>query len=135
MLARPGILGKPLPTMESTEVIQFVDKQEWLQGAADTLQKAAHEALDPAGQNVRDILHGVWLGHPLHPAITDIPIGSWTAAAALDIMDAAGRSEVGPGADAAIGVGIVAAVGAAMSGLADWYLLGEKSKQRLGAAH
>src|SRR5690606_23817789 len=48
------------------------------------------EAGGPAGRQAKDALHGVWLGHPLHPVLTDIPLGAWTAALALD---AAGRGD------------------------------------------
>lgn len=121
--------------MDSTQISDLVEKQDWLQGASDVLQKTGQAVLEPAGPAIRDILHGVWLGHPLHPVLTDVPLGAWTAAAVLDIMEATGTSEVGPGADAAVGVGIVGALGAAASGLADWYQLGEKRPQRIGAAH
>ncbi len=54
-----------------------------------------------------NFLHGTWLGHPLHPVLSDVPLGAWTAALALDGIEAAsGRRELGPGADAAITVGL-----------------------------
>src|SRR5512147_3184647 len=34
----------------------------------------------------RSLLNGTWLGHPLHPAITDVPIGAWALAAVLDVI-------------------------------------------------
>ncbi|MDQ3920253.1 MAG: Rieske 2Fe-2S domain-containing protein [Acidobacteriota bacterium] len=74
-----------------------------------------------AGQEVKDFLHGTWLGHPLHPVLTDVPIGAWTAALALDAMETiSGRRELGAGADAAIAVGLVGAVGSALTGVTDW---------------
>ena len=36
-------------------------------------------------QQAKNALHGVWLGHPLHPVFTDLPIGAWTTALALDV--------------------------------------------------
>lgn len=126
--------------MDSMNVTQALDRQEWLGPVADGLQTAMAKVYAPsgaAGQKVADFLHGVWLGHPLHPVLTDIPLGAWTAAAALDLMEAVGgRTELGPGADAAVGVGLLGALGAAASGLTDWYLLrANKSTQRVGAAH
>jgi nitrite reductase/ring-hydroxylating ferredoxin subunit/uncharacterized membrane protein len=57
----------------------------------------------------------------LHPALTDVPLGAWTAALALDAMESiSGRRELAAGADAAIAVGLVGAAGAAVTGLTDW---------------
>ncbi len=33
---------------------------------------------------LKDLLSGTWMGHPLHPMLTDVPIGAWTSAVALD---------------------------------------------------
>jgi nitrite reductase/ring-hydroxylating ferredoxin subunit/uncharacterized membrane protein len=81
--------------------------------------RAAYESAGPVGQQVKDAAHGVWLGHPLHPVFTDIPIGAWTTALALD---AASNGDPGMrrAATFAIGVGLVGALGAAITGLTDW---------------
>ena len=34
---------------------------------------------------LRDALHGVWLGHPLHPALAQVPTGAWLSATVLDV--------------------------------------------------
>lgn len=77
----------------------------------------------PPGMMVR-LLHGSsWFGHPLHPALTDVPIGSWLGATALDIV---GQRR---GADTRIGLGVVVAAPTMMTGAVDWlssaYLGGE----------
>ncbi|MBD0373862.1 MAG: Rieske 2Fe-2S domain-containing protein [Pyrinomonadaceae bacterium] len=103
---------------------QVIDKQEALDAASDVLQPAVTDlfkAGGEAGQSVKNFLHGTWLGHPLHPVLTDIPIGAWTTAIALDAMEAvSGREEFGSAADAAIAVGLVGALGAAATGITDW---------------
>jgi nitrite reductase/ring-hydroxylating ferredoxin subunit/uncharacterized membrane protein len=123
--------------MRQNAVIDAIEKQEWLKTAGDTVQPAvldAFEAGGEAGKRVKDALHGTWLGHPLHPAITDVPIGSWTTAAVLDTMELMGRKKYAPGADAAVAVGLVGAVGAAVTGLTDW--TGTTSERRkLGMMH
>jgi len=124
--------------MDSLAVSERVESLEWLEPVADGMQRAvggAYEATGEVGQKVADALHGVWLGHPLHSAMTDIPLGAWTVAAVLDVMEAAGQKDVGPGADAAVAIGLVGALGSALSGLTDWHKLNEKSTKRLGAAH
>jgi len=40
---------------------------------------------------VKDVMHGVWLGHALHPVLTDVVIGCWAAAAVFDTLEAAGE--------------------------------------------
>lgn len=36
---------------------------------------------------LKDLLHGTWpLGHPLHPSVTDLTIGGYTAMAAVDVL-------------------------------------------------
>jgi nitrite reductase/ring-hydroxylating ferredoxin subunit/uncharacterized membrane protein len=124
--------------MATDRAIQVIDHQHWLEPLADGLQSilsAAFAAAGPAGQQVAKALHGRWLGHPLHPVLTDIPLGSWTAAAALDALEAiSGRESFGRGTDAAIGVGIVGGLGAAITGLTDWRHTDDRAR-RIGLAH
>src|SRR5207253_3510980 len=77
---------------------------------------------------IKDLLHGVWLGHPLHPAITDVPIGAYVVALVLDL------SGQRAAATAAIGVGIVFMLLAALAGYADYIDL-EGKTQRFGTVH
>lgn len=103
-------------------MIEAIERQGWLDVIGNRLQSAvaaAFQAGGDAGRRVRDVLHGTWLGHPLHPAITDVPLGAWTTAL---VLDSAGGNTRGMAraADTAIGVGIVGAVGAAVTGLTDW---------------
>src|SRR5207248_1435806 len=54
-----------------------------LAGLAEPLDEVAEpvqEAIQAIPKPVRDILDGVWFGNPLHAALTDVPIGAWTAA-------------------------------------------------------
>jgi nitrite reductase/ring-hydroxylating ferredoxin subunit/uncharacterized membrane protein len=71
----------------------------------------------------KSLLHGTWLGHPLHPAITDVPIGAWLLAVIFDIVWLASpdvNSWATRGAEIAVLIGILAAIAAAVTGLADW---------------
>lgn len=77
---------------------------------------------------LKDLLNGVWLGHPLHPAITDVPIGAYVVAIVLDL------SGQRAAATAAIGVGIVFMLLAALAGYADYIDL-EGKTQRFGTVH
>jgi hypothetical protein len=53
--------------------VENLERQDWLEPLADSLQRAAVAAFQAAGETgrrVRDFLHGTWLGHPLHPVLT-----------------------------------------------------------------
>jgi nitrite reductase/ring-hydroxylating ferredoxin subunit len=93
----------------------------------DPLSEPVQDAVRAVPRPVRDVLDGVWFGNPLHPALTDVPLGAWTAAAALDLVG----SEA---ADGALAVGILGALPAAATGLNDWsHLRGES--RRIGTVH
>ena len=109
--------------------LEVVDRRPWLDALADRLQQgiaATFRAAGPAGRTIKNALHGTWLGHPLHPVLTDVPLGAWTAALVFDALDARddhrwwGGRGYGRGADAAIVVGLAGAAGAAVTGLNDW---------------
>jgi nitrite reductase/ring-hydroxylating ferredoxin subunit len=78
---------------------------------------------------VKDFLHGTWLGHPVHPVIVQVPVGSWVSAGLLDAVP-----PLRPAATFLIGAGVVAAVPAAASGAADWSEQ-DTGVRRLGALH
>jgi nitrite reductase/ring-hydroxylating ferredoxin subunit/uncharacterized membrane protein len=66
---------------------------------------------------VKDVLSGTRVGHPLHPLLTDVVIGSWTSATLLDLF---GGRDAGPAARRLIAIGIAAYPATAMTGLSDW---------------
>ena len=58
--------------MASETIIKTIDGQEWIEETAKPLQKAVRDAfVGPAGRELKNFLHGTWLGHPLHPVLTD----------------------------------------------------------------
>ena len=108
--------------MQSANVLTAVTDQPALDRVAETLGKAvrsAYEAAGPGGRAAKNALHGVWLGHPLHPVFTDVPLGAWTTALALDAV-ANGDRGLKEAATFAMGVGLAGAMGAAVTGLTDW---------------
>jgi nitrite reductase/ring-hydroxylating ferredoxin subunit/uncharacterized membrane protein len=116
----------------------WLDRQGWLDGAADALQpavKGTFGALGPAKRDVKNFLHGTWLGHPLHPVLTDIPLGAWTVTLLLDALgDRRGRSGVARAADASLALGLAGALGSAVTGLTDWSETDGRPR-RVGMAH
>ena len=99
--------------------VEAVKQQEWLEPIAERLQPAIAAALDgPLGPRVANILHGTWLGHPLHVVLTDVPIGCWTAAAVFDLLETtSGNRGLRRGADRAISLGLVGAAASVVTGL------------------
>ncbi len=109
--------------MSSKSLMSIIDDQQWLEDAGEAIQPVilnAFKAGGKTGNNIKNILHGKWVGHALHPIITDVPIGAWTAAAVLDTLELCGSGKYKPGADAAINVGLAGAAGAAITGITDW---------------
>lgn len=114
--------------------IDLIDNQEWLKDLAENVQPAVRETLRSLGP-LKDILHGTWLGHPLHPVMTDIPIGAWTAAMVFDALEmVAGDGTFAKASDVAVGIGLAGAVGSALTGMADWSETYGRG-QRVGAMH
>lgn len=98
----------------------FVDRvSDALQGAV----KAVIGSNRRPPRRFKSLLHGTWLHHPLHPAITDVPIGAWLLTALFDVLWLAVPSTglwAPRGAETLALIGVVAALGAAATGLADW---------------
>src|SRR5918992_5703668 len=114
---------------------RIVDALPFLDRIADSVQPKVQEAVEAGGTSARNVLDGVWFEAPLHPALTDVPVGSWTAAAVFDGLDAATASRtMRNAADASIAVGVVGAIGSAVTGLSDWRYLSGGSRI-MGAAH
>ncbi|HEY2907471.1 MAG TPA: DUF2231 domain-containing protein [Vicinamibacterales bacterium] len=95
--------------------------------------RGVFEAGGAVGHEAKNALHGVWLGHPLHPVFTDLPLGAWTTALALDAA-ADGEPQMRRAATFAVGVGLVGALGAAVTGLTDWSETDGRSR-RTGLLH
>src|SRR5918998_6321044 len=121
--------------METNAVMQLADNPA-LDRVAEPMSKAVrgtYEAAGPLGQQAKNALHGVWLGHPLHPVFTDLPLGAWTTALALDAA-ADGDPGMRRAATFAMGVGLAGALGAAVTGLTDWSETDGQSR-RAGLIH
>jgi nitrite reductase/ring-hydroxylating ferredoxin subunit/uncharacterized membrane protein len=115
-----------------------LEAQTWLEPVAEQLQNAAKVAFDAAGpakKPIENALNGVWLGHPVHPALVEVPVGAWTVTAVLDVLEETGKDGYGLGADAALAIGLVGAASAALTGLAQWYPVKDASVRKVGGAH
>jgi nitrite reductase/ring-hydroxylating ferredoxin subunit len=102
----PGPLGPLVKALEATTA---------LDGVGATVGRTIRGALSPGA--VKDALSGTWLGHALHPLLTDVVIGSFVSATLLDVL---GGDDDGRAAERLIGVGIAAYGPTALTGLTDW---------------
>jgi nitrite reductase/ring-hydroxylating ferredoxin subunit/uncharacterized membrane protein len=134
----PGKRHRPearLRDVEKTIGERVVDAMPFLDRASDAVQPKVRELVDAGGETARYVLDGVWFEVPLHPVLTDVPIGSWTAAIVFDGLDlVSGRKAMRNAADASLAVGVAGGFVAAAVGLSDWrYLKG--GSRRMGMSH
>ena len=111
-------------------VEQTVERMEFLDPIGESLQGVV-KGLVPNDSQLKDLLSGTWLGHPLHPLLTDVVIGTWTSASMLDVL---GGESAEHAADRLIGLGCLAAVPTAAAGLSDWADLWGPQR-RIGGVH
>lgn len=102
---------------------------ERLDAVARRIERVAATVV-PVGP-IRRVLRGEWLGHSLHPLLTDLPIGFWTSASLLDVI---GGTRTRPAATALVGLGVVSAVPTVASGLAEFTTL-ERPDRRVAVVH
>ena len=121
--------------MEKTIGEYIVDAMPFLDKASDAVQPKVEELVDEGGPLARYILDGVWFEVPLHPVLTDVPIGSWTAALVFDGLDlVSGKTAMRNAADASLAFGVAGGFLAAAVGLSDWRYTSGGSR-RMGMAH
>jgi nitrite reductase/ring-hydroxylating ferredoxin subunit/uncharacterized membrane protein len=90
-----------------------VERADMLDAPSEALDKVVASAI-PHGP-VKDLLSGVAVGHPLHPALVTVPIGAFTGAVVLDLT---GREQ--SAARTLVGLGLLSSVPTALAGLSDW---------------
>jgi nitrite reductase/ring-hydroxylating ferredoxin subunit/uncharacterized membrane protein len=117
----------PTTAAPVTDVVDRLEHASPLDPVVKVMRKLTSAMLRP--QPLRDALHGVWLGHPLHPMLTDVPIGMWSAAGVLDAMPGTRRAST-----TLVATGCAAAVPTALSGWTDWSDL-HPQHQRVGIVH
>jgi len=115
------------PLVRFTEAIEGA-------GALDAVARTVRPLADAlvADPTRRDALRGKWLGHALHPLMTDLPIGFWTSANVLDLV---GGPAARPAARKLTGLGVLTAVPTAITGWAEFAALGTDRDRRTASAH
>ncbi|MFE6054928.1 Rieske 2Fe-2S domain-containing protein [Kitasatospora sp. NPDC056446] len=130
LLARITAAGRPDGGdgigIRALKVLDAVGGSEELDTITEPLKRAVQGL--PLGR-LRDVLHGRPLGHPLHPALVQVPVGAWLSAAVLDVVPGSERA-----ARLLVAVGVVTAVPAAWTGWVDWAEQHEQ-QMRTGLVH
>lgn len=121
-----GAMSSPLGS-----VVRSIEGERWLDDVAGQLRRLAEPL---TGGGAGRVLRGEGLGHALHPALTDVPIGAWTSAGLLDLL---GGRRSRPAARRLIALGLLATAPTAAAGLADWSAAQEDDHRvrRVGAVH
>jgi nitrite reductase/ring-hydroxylating ferredoxin subunit len=109
------------------QLLKRIERARALDGISDRLQAAAQAVVQP--QAVQDALHGVWLGHPLHPVLVQVPVGAFVSAAVLDLVPGGRKA-----ATTLIAVGTASAPPAILAGWLDWSQM-TKDRRRVGLVH
>jgi len=111
--------------MAESRLDRMLRRQDWMEGWGDAIQGAVggiYGALGAPGRALKNAMHGTTvLGHPLHPAITDVPIGAWTAGVVADYVAHFTARLPTQAGDVALAVGVVSALGAAVTGYTDFH--------------
>jgi nitrite reductase/ring-hydroxylating ferredoxin subunit/uncharacterized membrane protein len=96
-------------------LVRAIEKASFLDPVAKAVGKAVRDNV-PRGP-IKDGLSGTWLGHAVHPMLTDVVIGSFTSASLLDLL---APGEEGKASERLIAVGIAAYLPTAAAGINDW---------------
>jgi nitrite reductase/ring-hydroxylating ferredoxin subunit/uncharacterized membrane protein len=115
-----------------SDLMERLGALDVLDGPTKKLAKVVRNVKRPP--KIDEALSGTWLGHPVHPLLILLPLGSWTSAVLLDWL---GGKDSQKAADILLGAGIVSAVPTVATGFADWADTEPASDtvRRVGIAH
>jgi uncharacterized membrane protein len=132
-MSRPAKQATTAPGAEPRSplvpIVQRVESAATLDAVADRLTPLAAPTV--SSDRVRGWLRGDWLGHAVHPLLTDLPIGAWTSTNLLDLF---GGRRSRPAAEALLVFGLATATPTAVTGAAEW-LATTGGRRRVGVVH
>src|SRR5438128_1962838 len=106
-------LNRQLTPLEP--LVGRIEAAEVLDSVGKPLGKAVRDVVSSSG--LKDALSGTWLGHAVHPMLTDVVIGSFMSASVLDLVAPAGN---GSASEKLIALGLAAYLPTAATGINDW---------------
>ncbi|CCQ15540.1 putative uncharacterized protein [Rhodococcus sp. AW25M09] len=113
--------------MNLKQALDSLESASFLDGTSKAINGVLAPALDDTA--VGSALRGRWIGHPIHPALVNVTIGSWTSAVTLDLI---GRHS--SASKLVISVGLASAPAAIATGWADWSTMNTRQR-RVGMIH
>lgn len=119
------------------QIHELIESVPELEEYGKQVKESLHGAVLDGGKPVRqivDVLHGVWLGHPLHPVLTDVTVGAWLLSGLFDVFSLFGGKSSRQAADSLLMVGTASGVATAVTGLADYTTIPNPAV-RTGALH
>lgn len=118
--------------MVTSRLVQWTRNLEET-AALDSAVRTLEPLVDAAFATGRrgEVLRGDWLGHAVHPVLTDVVLGTWASATILDLV---GGQDSRPAAQRLLGVGLLAVGPTAWTGWAEWASAGDREK-RVGVVH
>lgn len=127
-----GTAGSVPVSTPGRPLIDALERADVLDAPAQPLAKKVRELV--AANKLKEAISGTWLGHPVHPPLTDLVIGSFLSASVLDIIAPRAGARA---AQRLIMLGIAAAVPTAVTGFSDWAdtELSDEGVRRVGLVH
>lgn len=122
-----GVAHPGYPLRMLRQMISRLEKATALDPVSERLQGVVQNVAK--SKRLRDLLHGTWLGHPLHPVLVQVPVGAFMSAAVLDALPGQRKA-----ATTLIAVGTAATAPAIAAGWVDWSSLA-KDQRRVGLVH
>ena len=110
------------------EIVHRLESEKALDGPVAVIDRLT-QPLDAPGPS--HVLSGAWMGHALHPLMTDFPLGAWMSATLLDLF---GGQRARPAAQGLVAFGVAAALPTVASGLLEWRRT-ETPDRRVGVVH
>jgi uncharacterized membrane protein len=129
----PGDEGSDDPTSDEPSPLLALTLRLEGEDRLDPLVDRIGGAVEPVlgRPPVKALLGGRWLGHAVHPMLTDLPIGFWTSATVLDLV---GGRRSATAAQHLVGLGVLSAAPTAVTGWSDWLSL-DRPLRRVGVVH
>jgi nitrite reductase/ring-hydroxylating ferredoxin subunit/uncharacterized membrane protein len=110
-----------------TRAISAIENAEGLDPVIETAAGVVNSVIRK--RRLRDLLHGVPFGHPVHPVAVHIPLGAWVSAGILDLVPGNSRAS-----RTLVGVGVLSVIPTAIAGYTDWSDL-HPEQMRVGIVH
>ncbi len=120
------------------QLVTAVTRWRWLQAVNDSVSAVVQPLYERYRDNPAiELMHGGrWVGHALHPALSDLPIGMWSGTLVLDMLgkDVAPDGGRLDAAGALSAAGLAAAAGTVATGVTDW-TVSDGEDRKVGLFH